>query len=614
MLNKVWFRRLVLMAMDIAFVVFSLFFGFILRYSLEGGMPKEMWANAWTAVPFIVLCYLLVYAVGGIYGILWRLADAEEVLQLLALGVVAFGFTAGLNQLLEWGIPISVIALMGAISTIGSTVARLIWRMVRGGRLKWRQGQKNKAVMVVGAGEAGAYVIFRYLSGNNGHGTNVILVDDDPLKLGRRVHGVLVRGTSKDIEKLAHDFDVKEIIIAIPSLTGDAYTDLITRCNATKTHVRTLADPHKVSDAEPAKTPNQALALRELNISDFLSREPVVLDIDSISGFLKDKVVLVSGGGGSIGSEICRQVMRFEPKQLVIFDFYENNAYELLTELKHRYGQNCCARIAIGSIREKERIAEVFDTYRPQVVFHAAAHKHVSLMEESPAEAVKNNVFGTMNLLDIASAYGAERFVQLSTDKAVNPSCVMGATKRIAEMLNQLYAAQTQMKCMVVRFGNVLGSHGSVIPLFESQIKAGGPVTVTDPEVTRYFMTIAEAAQLVLQAGSLAQTGATYVLEMGVPVKIADMAKKLIQFYGYEPGGDMEIVYTGLREGEKLHEELMTSSERDGLIHTSHKKIMISPPVQIAAETFFEQIEELRIKARYNDGGVSEALMEMVQI
>lgn len=612
MLQKVWARRLILAVMDVCFVLLSLFIGAVLRYALEEAVPGGIFRQLQKPAPWIALIYLALYALGGVYGILWRSADVEELLRLLFLCVLGFALTAIANQVFDWRVPLSVLALTAALTGIATTMSRMFWRALRGGRIKWRYQRTEGNVMIVGAGEAGAYVIDRYLRGENRRtAAQIILVDDDPLKRGRRVHGVIVRGGSDDIERLVADFEVKGIIIAIPSLAGQAYTDLVARCNATKTHVRILSDvDHGPSRYRSGGPPS--LQLRELNISDFLSREQIVLDIVSIKDYLQGQVVLVSGGGGSIGSEICRQVMRFEPKQLLILDIYENGAYTLLAELKRLYGMDCPAKILIGSIREKDRLQEIFSLYRPQVVFHAAAHKHVSLMEECPGEAVKNNVFGTMNMLDVASSYGVKRFVQLSTDKAVNPSCVMGATKRIAEMLNQLYAERTKMKCMVVRFGNVLGSHGSVIPLFEAQIKAGGPVTVTDPDVTRYFMTIPEAAQLVLQAGGLAESGATYVLQMGEPVKILDLAKRLIRFYGYEPGRDMKIIFTGLQEGEKMHEELMTEKEWQNLRHTAHNKIMISPPIDIDEASFQEQLEALRAVSSRNDQGAYAALERIV--
>ena len=360
--------------------------------------------------------------------------------------------------------------------------------------------------------------------------------------------------------------------------------------------------------------PGEAPAFRELNTSDFLSRAEVALDMEMIRGYLTDHVVLVTGGGGSIGSEICRQIMRFNPRLLLIFDIYENCAYELECELRQKYGGDCPIEVLIGSIRDKHRLDDIFEAYHPSVVFHAAAHKHVPLMEVSPGEAVKNNVFGTRNLLQSASEHGVERFVQLSTDKAVNPTNVMGATKRVTEMLIQSYARNTKMKCMAVRFGNVLGSHGSVIPLFEAQIRKGGPVTLTHPDITRYFMTIPEAAQLVLQAGGLANSGAIYVLDMGEPVKIMDLAKKLIRFYGYEPGVDMDIKIVGLRPGEKLYEELLMDKESAGMIRTAHNKIFVAPPIVLDEREFEAQLGQLDCAIQADDAqAIVDGLRDIVQ-
>ena len=336
------------------------------------------------------------------------------------------------------------------------------------------------------------------------------------------------------------------------------------------------------------------------------------LDTEEIHKYLTEKVVLVTGGGGSIGSELCRQIIRYRPKQLLIFDIYENCAYELEMELRNKIGRDLPIVTLVGSIRDKHRLDEVMDIYHPQVVFHAAAHKHVPLMEISPAEAVKNNVLGTKNLLTSASTHGVERFVQLSTDKAVNPTNVMGCTKRICEMLIQTFAQNTTMKCMAVRFGNVLGSHGSVIPLFESQIREGGPVTITHPDITRYFMTIPEAAQLVLEAGALARSGSIYVLDMGQPVKIMELAEKMIRFYGYEPGVNMEIRITGLRPGEKLYEELMMDTEADKMQRTDHNKIFVAPPLQIDLGVFYQQLLQLEEAAEHNDDKVVTQLQNIV--
>ena len=464
----------------------------------------------------------------------------------------------------------------------------------------------NRPVMIVGAGEAGAWAI-NVCKTNKQYGRPVLAVDDDPAKLHQTIHGVPVKGTLEQIPELCKRYGIHTILVAIPTLKGSRLNHVIDLCVSTHCAVQMLSDPQLVGSGAP-----QQGAFRELNPADFLSRDEVTLDMEKISGYLTGKTVLVTGGGGSIGSELCRQVMRFKPGKLLIFDIYENCAYELQMELQQKYGRDIPVTVLIGSVRDKKRLDEVFETYHPTVVFHAAAHKHVPLMEVSPAEAVKNNVLGTKNLLVSASEHGVERFVQLSTDKAVNPTSVMGCTKRICEMLIQTFAGNTDMKCVAVRFGNVLGSHGSVIPLFEAQIKKGGPVTLTDENIERYFMTIPEAAQLVLQAGALAESGNIYVLDMGEPVKIMDLAKQLIRFYGYEPGVNMEIRVVGLRPGEKLYEELMMDEEQDKMRRTQHNKIFVASPRTIDLAQFYEQLQALEAAAAHNDEGVVKQLAAMI--
>jgi len=455
-----------------------------------------------------------------------------------------------------------------------------------------------KRVMIIGAGSGGANALALYKKKTYENIIPVLFVDDDPAKRSYRFDNVPVLGGRRDIPGLAMKHNIQEIVISVNPANIVNMDELIQLCRQTTCRIRLLAGIDNIDKNQTAKA-----WFKDLDIADFLMRNEEHLDLSSVSAYLKDKTVLITGGGGSIGSELCRQVMRFSPKLLVIFDIYENNAYELECELRQNFNGSCREEVVIGSIRDIRRLQEVFAKYKPEVVFHAAAHKHVPLMEKSYGEAIKNNIFGTRNLLEVSAASGVERFVMLSTDKAVNPTNIMGATKRINEMMVQVFAKESGMKCMMVRFGNVLGSHGSVIPLFEMQIKKGGPVTVTHPDIVRYFMTIPEAAQLVLQAGSFAQNGALYALDMGEPIRIIDLAEKIIRFYGYEPNVDMPIKITGLRPGEKLYEELISEKELQRLIATENKKIFVVPTDNIDEKLFYERLARLE---REVEGGVFE--------
>ncbi|MFR6027000.1 MAG: polysaccharide biosynthesis protein [Christensenellales bacterium] len=603
--NNAWFRKAGMALLDIVLIVLSVYLSMELRFEMY--IPSRHMETMYAAMPMVVVVYMACYVLGGIYQIMWRYAGVRDVARLCLLSAIACGVTLALNQFLTLGLFRGVLILIALMATIAVGGSRMIWRVCSKDRISGSLGDAMP-VMVIGAGEAGAYAVNVCNKNPRKMGKPVILVDDAKNKQGLRIQNVPVRGTTKDIPKLVSRYGIREIIVAIPSLgTGRRMQEILELCNQTHCHTRMLSEPTDTDQSAEESTP----FIRELNISDFLSRDEVELDTDSIAGYLSGKVVMVTGGGGSIGSELCRQIMRFKPKLLIIFEIYENCAYELMYDLRQRYGKDCPVITLIGSIRDKHRLDEVFELYHPEVVFHAAAHKHVPLMELSPAEAIKNNVFGTRNLLESASAHGVERLVQLSTDKAVNPTNVMGATKRITEMLIQRYGEKTNMKCMAVRFGNVLGSHGSVIPLMESQIRKGGPVTVTHPDITRYFMTIPEAAQLVLQAGGIAKSGSIFVLDMGEPVRIMDLAKKLIRAYGYEPNVDMPIKIIGLRPGEKLYEELLMDSERDKMTRTAHKKIFVANVDKIDDAQYDHMMQVLQSVEDKNDERAVEAIAEM---
>ena len=611
---KVFARRAFLFLVDAVIVTFSFYFALLLR--ADGAVEATWWphnrALLYHNLPWIVAVYLVCFLAGGLYSVLWKYAGERDLIRLAGMIGVPTVIVYLVNRTLIHGVLFNSANVMAAVFIfllVGGS--RLAWRLFLnhplGERLRGNTSKDpNRPVMIVGAGEAGNWAI-NVCKTNDLYGHPVVAVDDDPAKLNQTIHGVPVKGTLEEIPALCEKYNIHGIIIAIPTLKGSRLNHVIDLCVSTHCAVQILSDPQLVG----ANAPGQG-AFRELNTADFLSREEVTLDTAKISGYLTGKTVLVTGGGGSIGSELCRQVMKFHPGKLLIFDIYENCAYELQMELQQKYGRDIPVTVLVGSIRDKKRLDEVFETYHPTVVFHAAAHKHVPLMEVSPAEAVKNNVLGTKNLLVSASEHGVERLVQLSTDKAVNPTSVMGCTKRICEMLIQTFAGNTDMKCVAVRFGNVLGSHGSVIPLFEAQIKKGGPVTLTDPNIERYFMTIPEAAQLVLQAGALAESGSIYVLDMGEPVKIMDLAKQLIRFYGYEPGVNMDIKIVGLRPGEKLYEELMMDEEQDKMRRTQHNKIFVASPRSIDLAQFYGQLQELEAAAEHNDEGVVKQLAKMI--
>ena len=593
-------RKALLIFCDAVLCILMAYTAMVLRFAPD--VTREQVLHLTQRLPFMVVPYVASFIAFGIYRVLWRYADYQRLMvQALstAVGTVIVLFCNAVVFPIIWPgrelLSRYLIVIQGMLVAIIACGERMIARMIREHRdvtlgAARERPSDDRRVLIVGAGMGGNYAIRLCQLHLATLGRPVAMVDDSPAKHNMRVNTVPVVGTLDDIPSVVKRFAITDILIAIPSLKGDRMQQVVSLSNSTRCRVQILSDPEKLPDTADKA---EHLQLRRPNVADFLSRDEVQLDNQAIGGYLRDQVVMVTGGGGSIGSEICRQVMAFSPRKLVVFDIYENDAYELSCEMQRRYGQKCCLEVAIGSIRDRQRLDAVMAQYHPDVLFHAAAHKHVPLMEENPVEAVKNNVFGTRNVIEAAAAGGVKRFVQISTDKAVNPTNVMGATKRITEMLMQYYSHKVGMQCMAVRFGNVLGSHGSVIPLFEQQIAAGGPVTVTHEAITRYFMTIPEAAQLVLQAGSNAESGCIYVLDMGEPVRIIDLAEKLIRFYGLEPGRDIEIRVTGLRPGEKLYEELMLDSEVNAVRRTAHDKIMVAPDIRIDEKAFDSQLAEL---------------------
>ena len=484
---------------------------------------------------------------------------------------------------------------------------RILYRVYRRALLyiPYKYSSDQERVMIIGAGSAGAMIINEMLARRGLKLNPILLVDDRDFKQGKRISGIKVEGKREDIIRLAEERNIDTIVLAIPSIDNENKREILDICKNTNCKIKIIPGIYEIITGEATVS-----KIKDVELEDLLGREPVVLDNNSISNYINNKVVLVTGAGGSIGSELCRQIVPFGPKKLILFDIYENTVYDIQNELKDRY-PNINMEVLIGSIRDKERLEEIFKKYEVKVVFHAAAHKHVPLMEDSPKEAIKNNVFGTLNLVKTAHEYKIDRLVLISTDKAVNPTNIMGATKRLCEMIIQSYNTISETEFVAVRFGNVLGSNGSVIPLFKKQIKNGGPVTVTHKGITRYFMLIPEAAQLVLQAGCFAKGGEVFVLDMGKPVKIYDLAVDLIKLSGLEPNRDIQIKITGLRPGEKLYEELLMSEE--GLQNTEHNKIYIGKPTFESIYSLNKKLDELKeLLKEKDDKKIKEKMKQIV--
>lgn len=536
-----------------------------------------------TAIKLIVFTYLKIYRK------LYKYASVSEVFNISFTVLVANALTVTFLTLMQSALPRSVyiIVIMLDIFFIGGS--RLAARVA----LKKQFGQiffskDIKRILVIGAGDAGAMVIREYKNHAGLKSKPVAIIDDDISKKGTSISGVPIVGQRKDIIDTVENSRIDEIIIAIPSANKKEIKDIVDECKHTKAKIRIVPGIYELIDGTVT-----IKSIRDIDIKDILGRDEVDLNVSAISDYLKGKVVLVTGGGGSIGSELSRQIASFTPSHLVILDIYENGVFELQNEIIEKF-PNVKIQVKIASVRDKHEINEILDEIKPHIVFHAAAHKHVPLMESNPKAAFKNNVLGTMNLLEASDRVGVKRFVMVSTDKAVNPTNVMGATKRLCEMLVQSMNKNSKTEFVAVRFGNVLESNGSVVPIFKKQVKEGGPLTVTHPEITRYFMTIPEASQLVLQAGSMAKGGEIFILDMGQPVKILHLAEDIIRLSGYEPYKEIEIEFTGLRPGEKLYEELLLNEE--GISETLHDKIHIAKPIEINFEVLKSEIEKVGLK------------------
>ena len=578
-------RVLYLFAIDIILINLAFYLAFYLRF--DGNIPKVNFQGYTNNIIAITTIKIIVFTYFGLYKSLWKYASIEELMQVFMATVVSNTVTLSYLVFRQTHLPRSIYAIVTMLDGLmigGSRFSYRAFRRIRNNDFNIKT--KQKRVMIIGAGDAGAMVIKELKNHTELNSKPVALIDDNEKKEGQRINGVPVLGQRLDIASVAKKNDIDEIIIAIPSTNKKDIRDIVNECKRTNCKLKILPGMFELIDGKVSIN-----EIRDVQIEDLLGREEVKLNTDEINKYLKGKKVLVTGGGGSIGSELCRQIAKFEPEKLIILDIYENNAYEIQNELKRKY-KDLNLVVKIASVRDKQRIEEVIADIRPDVVFHAAAHKHVPLMEESPKEAIKNNVLGTLNVVQASDKYAVKRFVMISTDKAVNPTNIMGASKRLCEMVVQSIDKVSKTEFVAVRFGNVLGSNGSVIPLFKRQIAEGGPITVTHKDIIRYFMTIPEAAQLVMQAGAMAKGGEIFVLNMGEPVKIVDLAKDLIKLSGLEPDEDIKIEITGLRPGEKLYEELLMNEE--GMEATKHEKIHIGKPIFSDYKLLLKRIDKLR--------------------
>jgi FlaA1/EpsC-like NDP-sugar epimerase len=604
--NKLAVRRTFLLFCDVVMIIISNGLGLLLRFDLEPNKIDPLFIESvWNYLPVNMIVTLFIFYLLRLYHSLWRYAGVIEMQNIFTACVLSSLLQFSGLQILKYPVPRSYYFLYCGVLLLLVMSSRFAYRFIRSvARGTTTPGDLNR-VMIIGGGNAANAIIKEINTSDHVQNTVVkCIIDDAHEKQGSYIHGIKVVGTRENIIECAILYQINEIIIAMPSVSKKAIKEIVDICNQTNCNLKILPGIYQFMNNEVSIS-----NLRNVEVEDLLGRDSIKVDLDSIMGYVKDKVIMVTGGGGSIGSELCRQIAIQGPRQLIIIDIYENNAYDIQQELKKNY-PHLNLVVLIASVRNTTRMNQIFKTYRPQIIYHAAAHKHVPLMEDSPNEAIKNNVLGTWKTVQAADLYGAEKFVLISTDKAVNPTNIMGASKRICEMIVQTYNNRSNTEFVAVRFGNVLGSNGSVIPLFKKQIDAGGPVTVTHPDIIRYFMTIPEAVSLVLQAGAYANGGEIFVLDMGEPVRILDLAENLIRLSGYKPNEDIMIEFTGLRPGEKLYEELLM--EEEGLLDTENKMIHIGMPIEIDEEKFLQQLEDLKQVCLLEPVGIRNLIKEIV--
>ena len=611
-----------ILAVDLIIVCISLMSAVVLSQAYlnqQGTDLIKVINGAFISLPFAMLCFFLAFWAFKVFKVVWRYARGKDYLRIVGActcATIAFSILDQLigliniegTQNVDNG-PIKQVIypayiMLGFFSTVAIILCRMIYEFIYAKQRDKLEVAQRKRTMIIGAGYT-ASTILDELSRQDSIYNPICMVDDDPDKLGRIINDVEVVGNTKEIATCVQKYAIDTIIFAIPSLGGETRQRILTECNATKCQVKVL--PYI---SEMIANVNITKQMRDINIADLLGRQQITFDDMGVASYIYDKVVMVTGGGGSIGSELCRQISKYKPRRIIIVDVYENCAYNIQQELLRTYGADYDLHVGIIDIKDYDKLDMLFSEFRPQIIFHAAAHKHVPLMETVPEEAVKNNIFGTYNVVKLADKHNVQKFIMISTDKAVNPTNVMGATKRCCEEIVQMMAQKgSKTEFAAVRFGNVLGSNGSVIPLFKEQIANGGPVTVTHPDIIRYFMTIPEAVSLVLQAGTFAHGGEIFVLDMGKQVKILTLAENLITLMGYKPYKDIDIVFTGLRPGEKLYEELLMNEE--GLQKTSNEKIFIGHQVKIDIENFSKELEKMRKICMTND---KQAVVDQLKV